>query len=352
MTTRSAFERLAAQNPVPPGVHPPGRIDDDTLDDILRTPRTPQDPSLDAATRRRGPVLVAAAAAVALVVGIGGAAGVLRTPPGTDGAIPAAPVFALPPASGESFTLTSADGAARQAPPLNFVSFDEPVTTPEVVGALADLAASVPPQQDGPFEYIRLRSWGLYTAQTTEGTVFDYGISDITREDWRAEDGSGLMITTEDGRSDTVTVPEQPFNPGAAIPDATTVAEVRDALLQSRGGSVTTARWVDEYAQAWAGQVLTPQQNAAYLEILQDEPDLDVVGETTDRVGRRGIALSASTPDVRIVLIVDPGTGALLDTERIALTTNAVEVPIALPATISYTVFEDRGRTATVGQRP
>lgn len=346
MTSRSALDRLAAQNPITTD-HAPNDIDELALQRILRTPR---DAPLPVSTHRRAPVLVAAAAAVTLVVGVTTTSVWGNTD--SDDPTPPAATFAMPAATGESFLLTPAGGTAEQAPPLRFVSFDQPVTTSDVVGDLAAAAAAAEPLKDGAFEYIRLRSWGFYTAQTQDGDVFDAGITDITREDWRASDGSGLMITTQDGRTDTVTVPEQPPNPGRSIPDGATVADIRQALVQSRGGSFTTDQWVDEYGEAWTGQILSPLQNAAYLEILKDRPDLDIVGETTDRAGRRGIALSASTSELRIVLILDADTGALLDVERIALTADAVEVPIALPATISYTVFEDRGRSSAMGERP
>ncbi|WP_328812426.1 hypothetical protein [Rhodococcus sp. NBC_00297] len=348
MTPRTSLDRLADQNPVPA---PDPALDSDaerTLEQILRAPRhTTESPS----PRRRAAFLVAAA--TALVVG---AAGLLWPRPVEDPTVaaPAPSSITLPPVAGDPFTLESTDGAAGRVPPLTFVSFDRPVTASDVLGALSGKATTAaPPRGDGPFDYIRLREWGFYTAQTQDGVVFDSGISYSTREDWRAEDGSGLMISSQDGVTDVVDVPPQPANSGTATPpEGTDVAGVRQSLLERSGNAFTTAQWLETYAEAWRGHVLSPAQNAAYLGVLSDRPGIDVIGETTDRAGRRGVAVSTSTPDRRTVLILDPDTGELLDIERIALSPAAVEIPVPVPTTISYTVFEDRGRATTLGVRP
>lgn len=64
------------------------------------------------------------------------------------------------------------------------------------------------------------------------------------------------------------------------------------------------------------------------------------------------MAVSTSTGDRKLVLILDESTGALVDYEEIALTPEAAEVPIPLPSTVNYTVWLDTAYVRSVGERP
>ncbi|MBQ1009365.1 hypothetical protein KBX53_00010 [Micromonospora sp. M51] len=65
----------------------------------------------------------------------------------------------------------------------------------------------------------------------------------------------------------------------------------------------------------------TPNQAArtAILTVLRDTPGITYHGPVTDRAGRTGIGVSATSNDIRFLLILNPATGELLAYERAAL---------------------------------
>lgn len=347
-TTRHALERLADQNPVVTAHRDTGSAENQALAEIFGHSRD----TYDTPRHSRAPVLVAAAMTAAITIAGTLGIAVVRGS-GNDGDDKSAQsAFVLPDASASPYELAPFDGAAGMPSPLMFVAFDRPVTSSDLFGSLAASAASQPPDRgEGRFEYFNTREWGFYTLQTQDGEVFDHGIAESTREDWRAADGSGRTVTTEDGRIDAVEVPPQPAAPGIVVAQTDSVDETRRLL---RGGKAqwTSTQWFEAYIASWAAKILSPMEQAAYLQELGELPNVEVAGEVTDRAGRSGVAASTSSADIRTVLIFDPGTGALLDFERIALSTSAVEVPVPIPSTVGYTVFLDRGYTPAEGERP
>lgn len=89
-------------------------------------------------------------------------------------------------------------------------------------------------------------------------------------------------------------------------------------------------------------RVLDPRQQAAVLHVLADLPGLRYDGITTDRGNRRGLAFSVDSSyaglPTRYTVVLDPGTGALLDYEE-TLTTRAGALDVRVPAVISYTAY-------------
>jgi hypothetical protein len=347
-TTRSALERLADQNPEVTTHRATSIAENQALAGIFGQPRDTNDPP----RHSRTPVMIAAAVTVMITIASTAGIAVVRGGGDYGSNLPAQSAFVLPDASAPPFELAPSDGAAGMPSALVFVAFDRPVTSSDLFGSLAASAASQPPARgEGRFEYFHTREWGFYTLQTQDGEVFDRGIAESTREDWRAPDGSGRFVTTQDGDIDTVEVPPQPAAPGIAIARANSVDETRRVLREGKE-QWTGAQWFEAYTATWSARILSPQEQAAYLQELGEQPDVEVVGEVADRAGRNGVAVSTSSADIRTVLIFDPDTGALLDFERIALSTAAVEVPVPIPSTVGYTVYLDRGYTPTEGERP
>ena len=73
----------------------------------------------------------------------------------------------------------------------------------------------------------------------------------------------------------------------------------------------------------------TPEQRAAAYEALARVPELTLVGEDTDRLGRRGVAVALDVVDnepsgflYRYVLVFDPQTADLLEERREVLPGN------------------------------
>ncbi|GAB1824018.1 hypothetical protein [Herbidospora sp. RD11066] len=85
---------------------------------------------------------------------------------------------------------------------------------------------------------------------------------------------------------------------------------------------------------------------AALWRMLADERDLRLLGETTDRAGRKGWAFALDVPlrlPRRLVMIIDPDSGRLISSEEI-LTEDAGKLNVAIPAVIGYTLFLGRSR--------
>lgn len=91
-------------------------------------------------------------------------------------------------------------------------------------------------------------------------------------------------------------------------------------LLQSGGAADEPNRPVDVlwgYAMLAERQALRRPVRAALLQLLAEVPDLMLREQTRDRAGRPGTALELLYSDdqgmtVRLTLVIDPATGALL----------------------------------------
>lgn len=65
-----------------------------------------------------------------------------------------------------------------------------------------------------------------------------------------------------------------------------------------------------------SGWPLTGPQAAGALDFIGSLPDVELLGEVTDRLGRTGIAIATETETHRFVLVFDRQTGLLLSAER------------------------------------
>lgn len=353
---RSPIDRMERQNPVPPHsdlVPPDGR-----LEKILTHERDRDLADPDARVRGpHQPVLVAAAVVLAVGVAVGGTLLAIENHQGTV-ASPGSPSdasFSLPPTDPDVMVLpppAASPGAVPTAPMLHFVAYSRPVSPKELLHHLSDRALQQPSARGtGPYAYMKTRGWYLSSDQTTDGTVTGSQTSIVEREQWRAEDGAGRVDDTENGatRSDMVGPDTQPHRRVDA--DTQSAPVLRDRLL-SQGSGRSTRQWFGAFTDNWTVQIVSPGLQSAYLGILAEQPDIEVLGAVTDRVGRAGIAVSTRTDDMQLVLVFDETTGALLDYEQIALTAAAAAVPISLPSTVSYVVWLDDGYVQSVGDRP
>jgi hypothetical protein len=349
---RTALARMERQNPVAGDaelVPPRGR-----MESILRHERDHS----EGRTPRSRPLLVAASLVVATGLAIGAATALNNDEPGPTVATPSTTSeqsFSLPPTNADVAVFPPAGaspGDAATAPMLHFVAFNRPVSSRELLMHLAGRAEQQPPARgEGPYEYMQSRGWYLTTHQTTEGVVFRTEITEIDREQWRAEDGSGRVADTENGATQSWDTGPTDFPRTRMDAGGVSAPLLRDRLLADGKGR-TAAHWFGGIRDAWSSQIVAPALQGAYLSILADRDDIEVLGAVEDRVGRPGIAVSTSAGDRKLVLILGESTGALLDYEEIATTPAAAEVPIPLPSTVSYTVWLDTARVVSAGERP
>lgn len=203
------------------------------------------------------------------------------------------------------------------------------------------------PRGDGPYHYIKSRGWYLATS-SLDGAVIDSRIAVVERQMWVARDGSG-ELRVSDG---TPHAPNRRYGPGelsGIFVDGTAAESLRAEL----GPGLAAPRLFEAVRGAWSGQAVPGATQAAMLELLAGMPNLDLLGDTVDRAGRRGIAVATTrhtTVEEQLIMVLSPHTGALLDYETVVLEPS--DLPVRAPATIGYTVFVDSGRCATTGELP
>ncbi|RQX07998.1 hypothetical protein [Micromonospora inaquosa] len=173
----------------------------------------------------------------------------------------------------------------------------------------------------GRFAYVHLLQWATDTAIAGNSTTTRIVLFEEQR--WRADDASGRVVRSRypDGNQptdDSTYYPGEldgPIGPIAADPAALN-ANI-DATQPRFLGPTSVIRGLVSLL-GWR----TPNQAArtAVLTVLRDTPGITYHGSVTDRAGRTGIGVSATSDDIRFLLILNPTTGELLAYERAALT--------------------------------
>lgn len=226
------------------------------------------------------------------------------------------------------------------------------------MNTLVELAARAvgqpPPPGFGPYSYIHTRGWHPATAQMTDGRILDARVEETEREFWVAADGSGRIEETRDGRRTRTSGLYGPGGlhpgPSAAVP-AGVPAHV--ALRQSR--SPLPVGCIEDMRSLWLIQTVTPELQAGLLRHLGTRSGLRLE-ETSDRAGRKGLAVSADDPPSRSgyrsrhVLVLDPETGMLLAAEDITLQRG--DLPAGMPDLYSSTYWVHTAHAPDPDTRP
>ncbi len=98
---------------------------------------------------------------------------------------------------------------------------------------------------------------------------------------------------------------------------------------------------VQSLRDEWA---LDGEQTTALTQLLASLPDVTMLGETTDRLGRTGIAFATRTigdGTFQTVLIFDSASGALIAFENTYLGGNP-DVPLPSPSVVNYIAWKDQ----------
>jgi hypothetical protein len=192
--------------------------------------------------------------------------------------------------------------------------------------ALAEQVRSAPADSAtcGRYAYLHLRQWAADTTVgsdglgTTEVIQFDY-------KRWRADDGSGRVMTTRFTSTSTATADVEDF-PASGLPGAVREPLSTDPLVMAKQMNDIQPPAVGEQAVLRATADIygwhTPDrdQRTAILAVLMDR-NLRWRGQAIDRVGRPGVAVSVDSDNgsVRDLLILDPATGQPLAYELVFL---------------------------------
>jgi hypothetical protein len=96
----------------------------------------------------------------------------------------------------------------------------------------------------------------------------------------------------------------------------------------------------------------SPALRAALYEVAARIPGVELVGKTTDRIGRHGVAVaySSSSNHERHELIFDPKTSALLEEQTVELDDNFFHYPAG--TITGYATYVANGVVDRVGERP
>ncbi|GAA2183423.1 hypothetical protein [Micromonospora lupini] len=172
----------------------------------------------------------------------------------------------------------------------------------------------------GRFAYVHLLQWATDT--TIAGNNATTRIVLFEEQRWRANDASGRVIrsrypTGQQPTDDSTYKPGEldgPIGPIAADPAALT-AHIDATQPRFLGPTAVISGLVS--LLGWR----TPNQAArtAILTVLSASPGITYHGSVTDRAGRTGIGVSATSDGIRFLLILNPATGELLAYERTAL---------------------------------
>lgn len=121
-------------------------------------------------------------------------------------------------------------------------------------------------------------------------------------------------------------------------------ALLKDAYCHSKKLDTVSTHCLFERINAlYVTWVVTPQLSSRLWKMLADERGIRLLGNVTDRAGRRGVGISLianDEPQTRHVLIISPTTGQLLGSEDILIKTTSAS-DVKAPAISTFTAILD-----------
>jgi hypothetical protein len=241
--------------------------------------------------------------------------------------------------------------------------------------ALAAAARPAPVVAAGEYLYVKRSVTERRTGVISDGSWTAF-VPQVV-EAWIAPDGSGrVLVTTGEPRfltpRDRETweaagspslrgpVATRTYGPGElADPDLTDLPTDADELLRvlqarPRRAGVPDAATVFVLASDLLRQPLAPPDlRAALYQVIARLPGIDVLGPTTDPIGRQGVAVGITTRESgtleRWVLIFNAETSAVLAEQRLLLETDrSVDTPVPLRSNVELA----RATVSAIGRRP
>ncbi len=183
---------------------------------------------------------------------------------------------------------------------------------------LAAVAARQPDVSVGPGQYVYSRYKGRY--QTCDGDTGACVWEDVDRETWVAPEGSGRIRETRG----SMTWSEE-FVPGELnADDLSKVPTDRDALrafIEERASKADQPLDYEMFVvvgdllrESFSSPVVfeSPELRSALFDVAASLPGVELLGNTTDEIGRPGVGVGYTHRGVRYELIFDPATSAFL----------------------------------------
>lgn len=265
-------------------------------------------------------------------------------------------VYASPPAPLLQVATAAAGSSARE----------------QLLALAAAAEADTSSSTHGRYAYVATRGW--YLDSSVDGSNVDTALFESTNETWVAADGSGrdkrsravsdrvnlsvrqkmsaLMADLRTNTSDKIIATGEAG--GTWSPPSNDRAVLEKQLWDGHPKELGSAELMVAVADMNHAWPLSAEQRSAVLRVLADARDIQFVGETTDRSGRRGQLFAVDTrsfgPLTRVELVFD-SAGNLLDEEHVFLE-RPTAIDVAVPAVAAYTLFESSGWVDTVTARP
>jgi len=238
--------------------------------------------------------------------------------------------------------------------PVAYQINSDPSPAAAKLRALADKLADTPYDNNhtGRYMYHHTKTWGNPVMTSADGR-YHYAFADET-EVWQATDGTGKQVTTQlepqfpDQQSRdywqrnlkiiTAAPNIMSLPPEELAPLPSDRAQLSE-LLNVRFGAGSVSKAV---GMVYGRYTVARQTRAEILRILADVSGFLWRGEVTDRVGRKGVAITFDDRDNdgQSLLIFDPNTGGLLAHERLTLSPTRIS---------TYQLILDTDRTNQLG---
>lgn len=277
-------------------------------------------------------------------------------------------IAAIGPWRGEGGT------AVAVTPPLLIFSGVEagqlPLGAPPANAELAELARlarTLPKPADLPVHSIELDAWWSSSAPAEETADARSVLVPVRAShfvlpngDFRSIERRGLPLNTDGQIVDPpdwaeiapISDSEFALDPGRGpkFPDTlpTTIDDLRAALAPpDECIEMHSECLLNSVIELHTTYVLSPELVSNLWSVMQDVPDITVLGATTDRLNRTALALRAPSAGgrERTVILADPATGAFLGYEQVLVTPDP-NIGFDPPAVLNFTAVVHSRRIA------
>lgn len=263
----------------------------------------------------------------------------------------------------------TAPASAATPPMLNYTSAGPVGSAREPLLRAAEAAAAQPTPPDARYEFVRTASWNLSTTVLGEDRAYSIVRPEV-RESWRADDGSGLVVTrvgepefasasgreeweaagspqADEGITSTEFGPDELYS-RPTDPLSRDAERLGRQLLAGPAGNnpdvEDDVESLNAVRELLVTQPVDPALRSALWRVLAGLPRLRSFGVVQDRLGRTGVAVGLDSDfsglPTSYRLIIDPEAGALLAEEQL-LTEDAGALDVPIPSVIGYTTLID-----------
>jgi hypothetical protein len=164
-------------------------------------------------------------------------------------------------------------------------------------------------------------------------------------------------IETEIGLIPPGPLPGEIYNDLSRLPSHS--GALRDRLLKragaarvERSGSTVVTFDIAADLLSTPGNYASPEVRQALYEAVADLPDVKLVGEVKDPLGRRGLAVGLTNNGIERQLIFDPNTSELLAREDVVADPEELGLDAKPGAVLSYTAYLVSGVADSLREKP